>query len=112
VHSFSTVTRDDGRFVIDNVPSGVAYYVVATHSPEHSAAAYKRANSADGWTPLKLTAGQRITDLRIVLGRSGSISGRIVGLEGKAVPRITVTALRVGYRDDQRIMEPAGMLFR
>ena len=104
VHSFSTLTSDDGSFRINGVPPGDAYQLVVTRAPDFAPAAHGQNRPGDAWVPVALTAGQRRTGLRFALVSLASISGLILDKDGKAVRGMGVFALEVHYRDGQRVL--------
>lgn len=105
VRSFSTVTGADGRFAIVGVPPGTAYQLAAARSPDFIPGVHGQKHPDDAWVPIALTAGQKLTELRISLTALSSISGRITTDDGKPAGGERVMALAVRYRDGHRTLE-------
>src|SRR5215510_8177767 len=103
-----TVTGNDGRFALHNVPPG-QYLIEASRSGYVSEVA---GNSLlppnlppNTLMPIniavsqQLTAGQTLSDLRLVLTPGGVITGRLTDDHGEAVVGAVVQALKTTHRN-------------
>jgi len=90
--SASTVSLSDdprGQFTLGNLPTPATYTVVASH---------------DGYSPqtmsLSLTAGQKLTGVRLVLvGSSGKLFGRVTVIQPDGSPDVAGTGVSVVITD-------------
>src|SRR5262249_39990046 len=62
--------------------------------------AYGQRSEFDPWTPITLTAGQKMTDVRILLTPVSSISGKVVDTGGKPLSDAEVFILRATYNTE------------
>ena len=93
----SVVTDDAGRFSFEHLPAG-RFSVSASKQAYVANAAGARRPGRSG-TPISIAAGQRLTDVRVVLPRGGVITGTVRDTngdpaEGMAVAAVPVDALR------------------
>jgi hypothetical protein len=79
----TAITADDGRFAFTNLPAG-RFRLQAT-KPFHQGTEFGQRTAEDLATTIRLTEGQRLTDLRLRLPRTGSIRGRFVDETGTVV---------------------------
>src|SRR4030095_10994071 len=67
VLSFSARTSYDGRFILEGIPPGNAYHLVATRAPDFIPAVHGQKHVNDPWVPIALTAGLRMSGIRLVM---------------------------------------------
>jgi hypothetical protein len=102
------VTTADGKFVFRGVVPG-RYSLVAMRTGYVRAQYGQRGPNSNAST-LTVTAGQRITDVRLSMVRSGAISGRLIDTEGEPVSEAQVHAWRITYADGWRVLTPVTSL--
>jgi len=107
VLSYSDVTGKDGKFEFPEVQPASGYQLVASDVGNYRTGAFGQHAPNDIWTPLTLTAGQSMTDIRIVLTPISSIGGRVSDASGKGVARAQIYALRATYSAGRRILQLA-----
>lgn len=98
----STVSEDDGRFMIPDVEPGD--YRLQVQSPLYGGAAYGQRRSDGPGVVLTIKAGQRLSDLKISMMPTGTIAGRVTGRGGDPLAYATVQALKYGYQDGKRTL--------
>jgi len=103
VLQYSDVTGKDGRFELPDLQPVSGYELVASDTGNYRTAAYGQHSPSDPWSPISLTAGQNLTDVRIVLTPVSSIGGKVTDTSGKGV-RAQVYALRATYTNGRRIL--------
>src|SRR5262245_54192066 len=101
--SLTATTATTGRFSFRNVPPG-EYRLYATRSSGYIPGEYGQRSPVGVGTPLTLAAGQVLSDVRLAMSPTGSISGRIVDGDGDPVVGARVNALRVAYQEGERIL--------
>jgi len=107
VLSYSDVTGKDGRFEIADVQPATGYQLVASDIGSYRTGAFGQHTPNDVWSPITVTAGQIVTDLRIVLTPISSIGGRVTDVNGKGIGRAQIYALRATYSGGRRILQLA-----
>jgi hypothetical protein len=100
----SAISEDDGRFTVRGVPPGD--YTLSVESQRYGAALYGQRRHNGPGTTLSLTAGQRLTNIRISMISKGAIAGRITGRNGEPVVQAMVQAFQYAYRDGKRALTP------
>jgi protocatechuate 3,4-dioxygenase beta subunit len=100
---FSTTTDDGGRFTFLNVVPG-EYRLQASHPGPYIPTEYGQHKLGERGTPITIRPGQKITDLRLELAPTSSISGRILDSDGEPLGRIEVQALQSVYQDGHRVL--------
>jgi hypothetical protein len=104
VLSFTATTDRNGRFAIRNVPPTTGYQLVAIHQPDYVPAQYGQRIPAVPGQPIALASGQQLTDLRIEMTQSGTISGRVVDVAGEGVRNVVVELRRPWYLEGWRLL--------
>jgi len=107
VLSYSDVTGKDGKFEFLDVPPLAGYQLIASDVGNYRTGAFGQHRPNDVWIPITLTAGQTLTDVRIVLTPISSIGGRVTETSGKAIGRAQIYALRATYSGGRRILQLA-----
>src|SRR6185436_11110874 len=112
VERYSSTSRKDGSFEFADLKPGSGYQLVAIDA-DHQSAAFGQRSEYDPWTPITLTYGQQMTDVRIVMTPISSIQGKVVDASGKALGGAEVSILRATYSDEGvRILQQAGVSVR
>src|SRR5262245_44854472 len=77
----TTISEDDGRFAIRDVEPGE--YRLQVQSPSFGSVAYGQRRPDGPGAILTIGAGQRLSDLKVAMTPTGTISGRITGNSGE-----------------------------
>jgi 5-hydroxyisourate hydrolase-like protein (transthyretin family) len=101
----SAVTEEDGRFTVRDIEPGDYRLTVQTERYGH--VAYGQRKPGGPGTILTITAGQRLSDLRVSMIPTGAITGRITGRDGEPLVYTTVQALKYAYRDGRKTLTVA-----
>jgi len=107
VVSRTTTSGEDGRFSFRDLPPAEGYQIVVTGSGLWPTA-YGQERSHGPWTPIKLSPGQHLTDVRIAAQGITQISGKILDPSGKPQVGASVLAMRPTYVDGRRNLQRAG----
>ena len=105
--SYSDVTGKDGKFELPDLQPASGYQLVASDIGNYRTGAFGQHTPNDIWNPITLTAGQSMTDVRIVLTPVSSIGGRVTDAAGKGIGRAQIYALRATYSGGRRILQLA-----
>ena len=84
VRSYSQVTTAKGRFAFLDLPAADTYFLTAA-KPGYLDGGYGRPTPTGPSTPLTLTDGQWLGDVRVTMPRPGSISGTVVDERGEPI---------------------------
>jgi len=101
-----TTSGADGRFSFKELPAAEGYQLVVTGEGLWPTA-YGQRRSYGPWTPINLTAGQRLTDVRINAHAINQLSGKVVDAEGMPQSGASVFAMRPTYVDGRREIQRA-----
>lgn len=101
----TTRSEEDGRFSITGIEPG--QYRLQVQSGQYGIVEYGQRKPNGPGAVLTIAAGQRITDLKIPMLPTGTISGRITGRSGEPLAYATVQALRYLYQNGKRILSVA-----
>ncbi len=93
-------TGGDGRFVFEDVPPG-KYQLLAGRIGGYIPAEYGQRTPSTRGLPITLAAGQKLTDIRLNMAQTSSISGHVYDRDGEPVGRAQVQALRTVYEPIQ-----------
>ena len=96
-------TSADGKFSFKNIPPG-NYRLYVTRANGHIPGEYGQRSPVGTGTPLTLSSGQSLSNVRLSMAPTSSISGRIVDGDGDPVTYARVQALRVAYEEGQRVL--------
>ena len=97
----TVVSEDDGRFAIRDVEPGE--YRLQVRSPRFGSVAYGQRKPDGPGAILNIGPGQRLSDLRVSMTPTGTITGRITGSSGEPLAYASVQALKAVYQDGKRI---------
>src|SRR5215203_4957843 len=92
VLTYTDVTTKDGKFELLDIQPGGGYQLVASDVGNYRAGAFGQHTPNDIWTPLTLTAGQNMSNVRMVLTPISSITGRVTDAAGKGVGKAQIFA--------------------
>jgi len=107
VLAYSDVTGKDGKFELLDVQPTTGYQLTASDTGSYRTGAFGQHTPNDPWTPLSLTAGQSLTEIRILLTPVRSIGGQVTDNAGKGIGRAQIYALRATYSGGRRILQLA-----
>ena len=93
VESASTVTDNEGRFAFNDLPDG--RYTLNARKAAHLSVNYGAKRAGRPGTTLIVSAGQRLTDLRLVLQAGAVITGVVRFANGDPVTNTQVVAIPV-----------------
>jgi hypothetical protein len=96
----------DGRFSFKDLPPAEGYQIVVTGAGLWPTA-YGQRRSYGPWTPITLTAGQHLTDVRIAAHAITQLSGKVVDSGGMPQSGASVFAMRPTYVDGRREIQRA-----
>jgi protocatechuate 3,4-dioxygenase beta subunit len=99
----SATTGADGRFAISNIQTG-EYRLQASHPGPYMPADYGQSKPTRRGSLITITAGQKITALRLELAPTSSISGRILDSDGEPLGRVEVQALQHVYDEGRKVL--------
>jgi hypothetical protein len=101
----SAISEDDGRFAVLDIEPGE--YRIEVQSPFYGVVAYGQRKPGGPGTIVTLAAGQRLSDLKLSMVPTGTISGRVTGRTGEPLVYATVQALKYLYQDGKRVLSVA-----
>jgi hypothetical protein len=100
---FRAQTRDDGRFVFADLKPG-KYRLMASHpGGRYYPAEYGQRHPRSPGYDFVLDETQPIR-VRLEMAPMASVSGRVIGADGRPAPHAHVIAAEVGYQNGQRIL--------
>jgi len=88
-----------------NVPPG-EYRLQASRQGPYIPSEYGQRKPDERGTPITIQPGQKITEIRLELAPTSSISGRILDSDGEPLGRVEVQALQSLYQDGHRGLKP------
>ena len=97
----TVVSEDDGRFAIRDIEPGE--YRLQVRSPRFGSVAYGQRKPEGPGAILNIGPGQRLSDLRVSMTPTGTITGRITGSSGEPLAYASVQALKAVYQEGKRI---------
>lgn len=110
----SVTTDSDGRFRFEQLPAAEytltavkGGFVDATYGARRFGPASSGAPIVG--TPVTLSAGQKIEDIRFPIPRGGVITGTVVDEFGDPAFNVVVRALRLAVVNGERTVQPAGL---
>ena len=98
----STETDAAGRFEFRGVPSG--RFTLVASLPDYLSAAFAADSPGDSGVPVRLTAGQRLSNVSVTLHKSSAIAGRVLNERSEPCPG-TVRAIPAEWRSDGETVE-------
>ena len=105
----SAITDDEGRFAFAGLPAGD--YTVKASRPAFLETAFGASRPGRPGTPISLAAGQRATDVTMVLPHGSAIEGLLRDTAGDAAPGMRVEAIRLSRNAQGERGERAGVAF-
>ena len=105
----SAITDDDGRFAFAGLPAGD--YTVKASRPAFLETAFGASRPGRPGTPISLAAGQRATEVTVVLPRGSAIEGLLRDTAGDPAPGMRVEAIRLSRNAQGERGERAGVAF-
>ena len=105
----SAITDDEGRFAFAGLPAGD--YTVKASRPAFLETAFGASRPGRPGTPISLAAGQRATDVTVLLPHGSAIEGRLRDTAGDAAPGMRVEAIRLSRNAQGERGERAGVAF-
>jgi hypothetical protein len=103
--TFAAITKEDGVFLIKDIPSG-SYRLIVNRNG-YVRQAFGQRGARNPGTVLQLAPGQTMTGLNVRLTPGGVVSGRIVDEDGEPLARVAVQLLRYTYVDGERRLQPS-----
>ena len=101
----SALTGDDGQFTVAELPPG--RYTVSATKAGFLRAGYGAAGPGRPGVALALTAGQRVTNLELMMVRGGVITGVVTDPSGRPASAVAVRLLQSRYEGGERVWAPA-----
>ena len=89
----AVVTDNDGRFRFEQLPAGS--FTMSSSKPAYLKATFGELRPGGAGTPIALSSGQRVTDLRITMAHGGAIAGTIRDQRGEPLPAMSMYAVPV-----------------
>lgn len=108
VVSRSNLTGTDGTFAFTALPPGSDYELMTSNGTRYQPGAFGQHTIEEPWTTLTLAPGENKTNVRLLLTPLGSITGKVVDGDGKALERAKVSLLRATYGGVRRILQYVG----
>ena len=103
------IAGGDGRFSFLNLSPGT-YRLIAGRPGGYVASEYGQSSPTGSGIPISLEAGQKLTNVRLTMAETGSISGHVVDRDGEPVARAQVQALRTVYPGANTLEDRAEMV--
>jgi sarcosine oxidase gamma subunit len=97
-----TLTRDDGTFTFDGLPSG--QYNLSAQRSSYMTAEFGARRPGGTGSAIALGNGQRLANIVLRLSPYGSITGMVFDQDGEPAPNISVEALRYSMRTGRRTL--------
>jgi hypothetical protein len=88
----AAISDEQGRFSFERLPAG--QFTLSASKPAYLNMSYGAVRPGGAGTPIVLTAGQQITDVRMTLPHGGAIGGTIRDARGAPIAGIQVTVAR------------------
>lgn len=101
-----TLTDDDGRFEITELPEG--RYTLTAGKTGFITVSYGQRRPLQAGMPIQLAADQQLTGLEFRLPRGSVIAGRVYDDTGDPLPGATVRVMRYEYAQGNRQLVPVG----
>src|SRR5215471_8871673 len=101
---YPAITASDGRFNFRNVLPG--RYSLTAIRTGYVRSQYGQHGPNNTAATILVTSGQRVVDVRMWMVQSGTISGRLLDVDGEPVPDAQVHAWKISFRDSFRTMIP------
>ncbi|MBI2683034.1 MAG: carboxypeptidase regulatory-like domain-containing protein [Acidobacteriales bacterium] len=103
--TYATVTKEDGLYLIKDIPAGS--YRLTVNRNGYVRQAYGQRGTRNPGTVVQLTAGQTMNGMNFRLTPGGVVSGRIVDEDGEPLARVALQLLRYTYVDGERRLQPS-----
>ena len=91
-HTIATKTTANGRFELQNVPSG--QYRLKISRDGYVEQEFGQKKPSDPGATFALRPGQKMSDLIFKLGRPGVITGHVLNADGEPMPNVMLNAIR------------------
>lgn len=102
----STVTDDQGRYLVTDLPAG--RYTISATKAGFVNGIYGQRHPLQAGTPIDLADGQQAANVDVRLVRGGVITGHVADEDGEPLVRARVTVQRYQYVNGERQLTIAG----
>ena len=106
--SYTTETRDDGTFVINNITAPLSNLVLTARRPGYSVARFGASEPRAPVALFSLAAGQVRKDMVVTMIAQGVVSGKVTSEEGDPIQDAEVYVLRYDYTNRQKHFQTEG----
>jgi hypothetical protein len=90
--SLNAITDDEGRFEVPDVPAG--RFTISASRASYVTIAYGASEPGRAGVPLVVEAGQRLTEIRLLLARGAAVAGTVRDADGEPMPGALVRLAR------------------
>ncbi len=99
-----TRTRTDGKFSFPNLPPGTYRLLAARAGGMYYPAEYGQHHPRGRGYNFQLSEGQSMTNIKLEMAATGSISGRILAADGTPAARVQVMLFESSYQSGRRLL--------
>ena len=97
-------TRTDGKFSFSNLPPGTYRLLAARAGGTYYPAEYGQHHPRGRGYNFQLSEGQSMTNIKLEMAATGSISGRILAPDGTPAARVQVMLFESSYQSGRRLL--------